>query len=114
MWLYSSLSIFKTKSMRQELISQLEAIWEVDSGFLYKLRQGIFDRELYNEFIQLLREISFEDEELISSRIVSLLWYIPLFMEWQKERVQKNISLNEYNILKTTIENELERILGIP
>lgn len=100
--------------MTKEFISQLESTWDVDSGFFGKLRQGIFDKELYNEFIQLLRIFSFEDEELISSRIVSLLWYIPLFMEWQKERVQKTISIDEYNILKTTIENELERILGIP
>lgn len=100
--------------MIQEIIKQLEDVWEVDSGFFWKLRQGKFDKELYNEFIVLLKSISFEDEELISSRAVSLLWYIPLFMEWQIERVQNDISPEEYRILKKNIENELERILGVP
>jgi hypothetical protein len=100
--------------MIQELIEQLESKWEVDTGFFYKLRHGIFDRNLFNEFLILLKTISFEDDEMISSRIVSLLWYIPLFMEWQKERVQKTINLKEYNISKQNIENELERILGVP
>jgi len=100
--------------MTQELIEQLESTWEVDTGFFWKLRQGIFDRQLYDEFLILLKTISFEDDELISSRIVSLLWYIPLFMEWQKVRVEKAMSLDEYNILKQNIENELERILGVP
>ncbi len=100
--------------MKQELIEQLESTWEVDTGFFYKLRQGIFDRKLYNEFLILLKTIDFEDEEMIVSRVVSLLWYIPLFMEWQKERVVKTINLGEYNILKQNIENELERILGVP
>jgi hypothetical protein len=100
--------------MIQELIEQLESTWEVDTGFFYKLRQGIFDRNQFNEFLVLLKTISFEDDEMISSRIVSLLWYIPLFMEWQKERVEKTISLEDYNIFKQNIESELERILGLP
>ena len=100
--------------MTQEIIQQLENAWEIDSGFFWKLRQGTFDRQLYNDFLVLLKSISFEDEELISSRVVSLLWHIPLFMEWQKRRVQKDIPLEEYDNLKTNIENELERILGVP
>ncbi|OQP52799.1 hypothetical protein A4H97_24165 [Niastella yeongjuensis] len=100
--------------MIQELIEQLESTWEVDTGFFYKLRQGIFDRNLNNEFLNLLKTISFEDDEMISSRVVSLLWYIPLFMEWQKERVGKTMGIEEYNMLKQNIENELERILGVP
>ena len=99
--------------MIQEIIEELESTWDIDSGFFGKLRKGKFDKDLYNEFMQFLRRISFE-EELVSSRAVSLLWYIPLFMEWQKERVIETIDIKEYKILKTAIENELERILGIP
>ncbi len=100
--------------MTEEIIAQLESTWDIDTGFFGKLREGKFDKELYNDFMQLLRTISFEEEELISSRVVSLLWYIPLFMEWQKERVKKEIDIKEYELLKTAVENELERILGIP
>jgi hypothetical protein len=111
---YSARSNFKNTPMTQGLIKQLEDVWKVDSGIFWKLRQGKFDKDLYNEFLVLLKSISFEDNELISRRAVSLLWYIPLFMEWQKERVQNNISPEEYSILKTNIQNELERILGTP
>ncbi|OQP57072.1 hypothetical protein A3860_10925 [Niastella vici] len=46
--------------MKQEIIQQLEDVWEVDSGFFWKLRQGDFDKELYNKFLVLLKSISFE------------------------------------------------------
>ena len=101
--------------MKLEEIEKLDLSWDYDEGFFGKLRQGIIDKNLYREFISLLTAISFEEDELIPRRIVSLLWYIPLFMEWQKERVILNkFDLTEYNTLKTQIENELERILGIP
>src|SRR5438552_1605020 len=99
--------------MTQEQIEQLDLSWDMDLGFFGRLRQGYFDNELYKGFSILLKSISYEEDELIPKRIVSLLWYIPLFMEWQKERVQQEINLKEYNSLKQNIENELERILGI-
>lgn len=100
--------------MNNEQIEQLDLSWDIDEGFFGNLRQGKFDNGLFTNFMSLLKSISFDDEELIPRRAVSLLWYIPLFMEWQKERVAGTISLNDYDNKKTQIENELERILGIP
>jgi hypothetical protein len=100
--------------MKNELKDKLELSWDYDEGFFGQLRQGKFVPELYQEFITLLREISFDDEELIEKDIVSYLWYIPSFMSWQSERVSSSISLEEYNLKRTEVENELERILGIP
>lgn len=100
--------------MNNEQIEQLDLSWDIDEGFFGNLRQGKFDNGLFTNFMSLLKSISFEEDELIPRRVVSLLWYIPLFMEWQKERVAGTISLDDYNNKKTQIENELERILGIP
>jgi hypothetical protein len=100
--------------MTTEQIGQLDLTWDMDEGFFGKLREGSFDRELHQKFILILRSITFEENELIPRRVISLLWYIPLFMDWQRERVEKSIAQPEYDNIKTEIENELTRILGIP
>ena len=97
----------------EEQVNKLDSSWDFDEGFFGKLRQGVFDDKLCDEFISLLYSI-FIDDESIPKHVVRLLWYIPLFMEWQKERVLANVSLVKYNLNKTEIENQLERILGIP
>ena len=84
------------------------------SRILWPSAPGRFDNKLFTDFLALLQAISFGEEELIPRRVVSLLWYIPLFMEWQKERVEGAIGLKDYRNKKTLIENELERILGVP
>jgi hypothetical protein len=99
--------------MTSEQIEKLDLAWDFE-GFFGKLRYGSFDKKLYNDFLQLLKGISFNDEDLIPKRVVALLWYIPLFMEWNMERVQHQVTSNEYFDLKTLIINELERIFGIP
>lgn len=48
---------------------------------------------------------------MIPFDLVHLLWYVPLFMEWQRKRVERVISSEEYENKKTNVENELERIL---
>ncbi|MFD2787867.1 hypothetical protein [Hymenobacter rubripertinctus] len=97
----------------KDLIKKMEDCWEVDTGFLYFLREGIFHHDLYVDFINSLKEIeAFED--LVPSRLVTLLWYISPFIEWQRDRVTNSISLDEYDIIVIEIQNQLERILGIP
>lgn len=62
----------------------------------------------------MLLEISI-DEDTISRRLVSLLWYIPLFMYWQLERVEESGGDQvAYKRAITIATNEIERILGTP
>lgn len=98
----------------QNIIDNLNKCWDYNEGFFGKLRQGLFDEVLFKEFLKLLKEISFDGADCIPKNVVSMLWYIPLFMEWQKERISKVIDLIEYSSKKTQIENELEKILGTP
>ena len=83
----------------QKQLTELDASWEIGVGFLGKLRDGRFDDKLYENFMRLLENINFEGDT-VPKRAVSLLWYIPLFMEWQKayinanKRIQQNKNKN--------------------
>ncbi|MGI4742162.1 MAG: hypothetical protein ACRYG7_43955 [Janthinobacterium lividum] len=93
---------------------ELEAAWELETGFLGCLREGLFDPILYANFLATLRRIRLDEHALLPRRLVTLLWFIPLFMEWQTERVMANLSLEEYQAVRTQVETQLERILGFP
>ena len=73
-----------------ELIKALEAEFDLDHGFLGQLRQGNFDPSGLQRLITLLESIDLGDELAIDRRLVSLLWMLPTFMEWQVERVAEN------------------------
>ena len=101
--------------MNEKLIEELNKCWDYDNGFFGQLKQRVFDRVLFDKVINILRDIHFgEEQEDIPRRLVSLLWYIPLFMEWNAENVLNQIPRGEYDNCKNLVENELERILGIP
>ena len=94
------------------LVAALEAAYDLDEGFLGLLRGGHFDSLARDHFLQLLRSIDLETETL-DRRLVGLLWYVPLFMQWQLERLDDE----EQVALRAAVDqvtNQLERILGVP
>lgn len=97
----------------KEQFEELTQSWDWQYGFLGKLRQGIFDQRLFDDFLALLRSIQIH-EDTIPTKVVSLLWFIPLVMDWQGERVEAVISKNDYGNVISAVVTELERILGIP
>ena len=52
--------------------------------------------------------------DMIPRRLVSLIWYIPIFMTWQAERVKGSVDIQEYQRIANQIEGKIEEILGIP
>ena len=100
--------------MNDLFLPELEAAWDPDTGFLGCLRDGHFDRALFGDFVTTLMRVRVAEEALLPARFVTLLWFIPLFMEWQTERVTATCSPEEYGQARTRIENQLERILGFP
>jgi hypothetical protein len=100
----------------QGLINTLEGIWQSPDGAMFLLRQGRHDTDRIDEVVRLLRSIELsETDALLPRRLVSLLWYMPAFMEWQVERVIEGGG--DADALRTqTVEvlNQLERILGLP
>jgi hypothetical protein len=99
------------------LIEQLELEWELDTGFFGRLRYGNFDVAGLERIVYVLEGITEEvkDYDVLNRRLVALLWFIPTFMRWQRERVQKqggNLDALDDGI--DAIEARLQAILGVP
>jgi hypothetical protein len=72
----------------EEIVRKVELAWSSPSGSLFQLRGGTFDRAGLNDLLHVLRQVEVaEDLDVLPRRLVSLLWYMPLFIQWQKERV---------------------------
>ncbi len=100
-----------------EIIARLEAEWELTTGFLGRLREGHFDVRKGIQFLEFLRSLkaTYESQDQLNKRCVSLLWYIPLFMSWQFERVAgQGGDTKRLKELENEIEDALTGILGLP
>jgi hypothetical protein len=69
------------------LLGRLEAEYDLDQGFLGRLRRGQFDPSGLGRLLSLLRTIDFGEAVVLNRRMVALLWLIPTLMTWQLERV---------------------------
>jgi len=79
------------------------------------VRQGFFDGDHFERVLTLISGLVVEDSDVVPRRAVSLLWTIPIFMEWQVERLKEaGGDLAAYDMAITRMRNELERLLGIP
>jgi hypothetical protein len=99
----------------QQIIDLLKAEWDLNSGFFGKLRQGNYDPVGYRRVKLILEEIDFGEASSVDRRIVSLIWYLPLFMSWQHERVaERGGDVTSLRSASDAVEAEIERILGVP
>jgi hypothetical protein len=96
-------------------IEAIESEWAKEDGFFWRIRQGHFVSSDFSRALNKVSAIAVSDDDDLPRRIVSLLWYVPLFMQWQVERVQANKGdLNAYASAVIQMTNEVERILGVP
>jgi|SRR5665213_2832088 len=96
-------------------IDALESEWSLDHGFFWRVQQGHFTPRDFERALNKVSAIKIEEDANVPRRVVSLLWYIPLFMQWQVERVQeKKGDVKAYAMAITTMTNEIERLLGVP
>lgn len=94
--------------------ADLEASWSAEDGFLFLLRTGSFDPTKAVDLLEMLRKINLDDDtNIVDRRLVSLLWYLPLFLSWQRERVEARDAAALAEI-ETQVCNQVERILGVP
>jgi hypothetical protein len=100
----------------QDAIRPIEAAWQMPNGVLFRLRRGILDQKGLSDLVNLLKTIERPGEnESLPRRFVSLLWYVPIFMHWQEERVRESGgSIKVLEDFATLATNEIERILGVP
>jgi hypothetical protein len=97
----------------KDIITELEHEYDQEEGFLGLLRGGHFDSIALDRFLRLLRSIDVPAGSSIDRRLVALLWYVPLFMQWQRRR----LDAAEQQALEEAINkvtSQLERILGVP
>jgi hypothetical protein len=98
-----------------DFIASVEAEWEPDTGFLWKARQGNFDETGFNRTRSKLQALSINENAQLPRRLVTILWYMPLFMSWQSERVRESGGDERlYKKAVVAITNEVERLLGTP
>lgn len=96
-------------------IPRLEKEWEQLDGFLGRLRLGSFDPDGLERLVNILQSIELTDATKLDRRFVELTWYIPLFMSWQRERVQEGGGdAREVDIATNKVLTLLHGILGIP
>ncbi len=94
-----------------ELKKVLEEAWE--HGFFYNLRSGNLNEDQYQKLKEVFEALPSDVD--CDKRMVTLLWFIPTFIQWQEERllragVKKDKIAEVYNFFYNTCE----RILGLP
>ncbi len=98
-----------------EAITKVEAEWAPETGFFWNLRQGNFKSAAMRRALDAIASIPTPTERQIPTRLVSVLWYIPMFMEWQADRVREcGANVANYQIATSKFTREVERILGVP
>lgn len=97
------------------VIAKLETEWVLDTGFFGLLRTGVFDPLGADRVICLLKQIDLGNAQVIDRRLVSVVWFIPIFMSWQTGRIQeKGGDLSAFAATSQQIENILIELLGNP
>ncbi|MCD4751014.1 MAG: hypothetical protein K8R59_16705 [Thermoanaerobaculales bacterium] len=100
--------------MESKLQTVLEAAWDLE-GVLGRLRRRKLDLFALRTLGEKLAEV--ETANSIRKREVALLWYVPLFLAWQREHLEElnpKTELNEFDVISNGILTETERILGVP
>jgi hypothetical protein len=96
-----------------EAIPQLEVEWDLEKGFLGRLRRGDFDSPGAERLVELLERV--EPNGDLPGRFVELTWYIPIFLTWQEPRVSEHDgNVEQLRRVGTRILNALEKVLGTP
>jgi hypothetical protein len=96
-------------------IAQLEAEFAEPNGFVWKARYGDFDPEQGERFLRLLSEIKPPKDAPLERRLVSIVWFLPLLMMWQEERISaRGGGSFTYNRLVERVTEAVIEILGVP
>lgn len=63
-----------------DFVQTVESEWQPDMGFFWKVRQGVFDKSDFNRAHSQVAPVPSQDGKLLPARLVSLPWYIRIFM----------------------------------
>jgi hypothetical protein len=95
-----------------ELIERIELEYDRSEGFLGRLRSGTFDPAGAQRLLGLLGSLDLADGP-VDRRLVQLLWYMPIFMQWQKDRLSEADATATKETLNEVM-SILENVIGVP
>ncbi|MFI1253304.1 hypothetical protein ACH4U6_05770 [Streptomyces netropsis] len=72
------------------VLEALDLAWDPDMGALGKLRDRVYDPMLAAAYVKLLEGIEIPEGESLHPDFVRLVWFAPVFSEWQIDRVAEN------------------------
>lgn len=101
----------------EELILTVDKAWEIEDGFFYEIRSLKFDKEKGEKLYQSLAEAKLREGLVIQKKTVRLIWYIPIFLEYQKDSLKSVLDeadFQDYLRLSNRIQSDVERLLGCP
>ena len=99
----------------RQAIPIIEKFWDTPDGIFYRLRQGEYTPRAVDEVEAVLRSVRIDGEVDLPRRFVARTWFIPMFMEWQIERVAErggDVAALRQDI--TRLRNALNDLLGVP
>ena len=103
------------KHSSPDVLETLDSAWDDTSGFLGLLRSGEFSPELAEEYLGLLSSIEVSEGEALHPDFVRLIWFVPLFMEWQVDRsVERGVDKGELANFLDLIRERIMEMLGVP
>ncbi|UGY93255.1 hypothetical protein [Streptomyces gobiensis] len=98
----------------KELLEALDEAWDDESGFLGKLRSQEFDQDAGEAYVALLSRIP-PIGETVDSALVRLIWFAPMFIEWQMERATNNeVEAANLKRIAGQVQEAVADVLGIP
>lgn len=98
----------------QRLIDKIDQEYDRESGFLGQLRMGVFDEVGERRLLGLLASMDLGTGP-IERRLVQLLWFMPIFIQWQKERFELNGGdAKRVEGTLNSVVSILEDVLGVP
>lgn len=101
-------------SVPDDLIKRLDLEYDRSDGFLGLLRTGEFDPRGAARLLELLRSLELGDGP-VDRRLVQLLWYLPIFLQWQKERFAlRGADTEPIEATMNEVVSILEDVLGSP
>lgn len=99
----------------ENFIASIESEWEPEAGFFWRIREGDFQKDEFERALQKFAAIPSASNQPVPARLVSVVWYVPIFMQWQVDRMRElRGDLAAYVTAVNKLTAEVERILGVP
>ena len=104
-----------SKHSDPEVLEALDLAWDQDEGFLGMLRTGRFSQLAGEQYLELLTSIEIEEGVHLHPEFVRLVWFVPIFLEWNEERaVERGADKVLVGQFVNLVRERIIELLGAP